>query len=35
MIPDIVKYALTDLAHFTAVRKPTVDEYYALVEAAL
>ncbi len=35
MIPDIVKYALTDLAHFTAVRKPTADEYHALVEAAL
>ena len=25
MVPDIVKYALTDLAHLTAVKKPTAD----------
>jgi alcohol dehydrogenase class IV len=35
MVPDIVKYALTDLAHLTAVKKPTADEYEALVAEIL
>lgn len=35
MIGDIVHYALSDLAHFTALKKPTADEYAALVEAVL
>ena len=35
MIPELVSYALTDLAHLTAVKRPTADEYTALVEATL
>jgi alcohol dehydrogenase class IV len=35
MVPEIVKYALTDLAHLTAVKKPTADEYEALVAEIL
>jgi alcohol dehydrogenase class IV len=35
MIEDIVKYSISDLAHFTAVKKPTADEYAALVQASL
>jgi 4-hydroxybutyrate dehydrogenase len=35
MVQDIVKYALTDLAHLTAVKKPDADQYAALVEELL
>ncbi len=35
MVPDIVKYALTDLAHLTAVKKPDADQYEALVAEIL
>ncbi len=35
MIGDIVHYAISDLAHFTAVKKPTADDYAALIEATL
>lgn len=35
MIPELVKYAMTDLAHLTAVKRPDADEYAALVEATL
>ncbi len=34
-VPDIVKYALTDLAHLTAVKKPDADQYEALVAEIL
>ena len=33
MIPDIVKYAISDLAHMTALKRPSEVEYGALVEA--
>jgi len=35
MVPDIVSYALTDLAHLTAVKKPDADQYEALVAEIL
>ncbi len=35
MVEDIVRYALTDLAHFTAVKKPTAEEYAALIAATM
>ncbi len=35
MVEDIVRYAGTDLAHFTALKKPTADEYAALIEATM
>jgi hypothetical protein len=33
MIPDIVRYAVSDLAHMTALKRPTEAEYEALIEA--
>jgi alcohol dehydrogenase class IV len=33
MFPEIVSYALGDLAHLSALKKPTAEEYEALVEA--
>ncbi len=35
LVPDIVSYALTDLAHLTAVKKPDADQYEALVAEIL
>ena len=35
MVPDIVSYALTDLDHLTAVKKPDADQYEALVAEIL
>jgi alcohol dehydrogenase class IV len=33
MFPEIVSYALGDLAHLSALKRPTAEEYEALVEA--
>lgn len=35
MIPDLVPYALSDLAHFGAPRKPSAEDYAQLYQAAL
>jgi hypothetical protein len=35
MVEDIVRYASTDLAHFTALKKPTPEEYAALIAATM